>query len=271
MGGCRSRAANDSDKVGEPLSQAAEPPAAPSAPPVPVAGQRWRGLEVCSVHALGSGSQSALLVVSMGSVVDFEGDAIVNAANESCITGGGVDGAITAAGGPELAAARLALPPLDPAGRVRCPTGEARLTVGGALKAAYCIHAVGPDYNVLFYEGAKSLQQCDALVAKTYQSALDCARERELGTVAFSLISSSIFRGPQSLENVLAAGVAGIQAGAYPQLREAHLVAFTAGERAAVERLCGELLPYAQGTLAAEFALDEVPEEGDQEPADNRA
>jgi len=210
------------------------------------------------VHPLGApeGSSGALLVISAGSVVDFEGDAIVNAANEGCITGGGVDGAVTEAGGPKLAQARLELPVVEPGRGVRCPTGEARLTVGGALKASWCIHAVGPDYNIMTHDGAKTMQECDALVSKTYKNAMECAKEKALCTVAFSLISSSIFRGPQSLENVLAAGIAGIQSGAYPALQEVHLVAFTKTERVALEQLCGEMFPYAEGTLG-ESAVEE--------------
>jgi len=231
------------------VSERTPPTEVPAVPPaLPKAGQRWRGLEVCSVYPLGS-EPAALLVISAGSVVDFEGDAIVNAANEGCISGGGVDGAITAAGGPEMAQARLELPVVDPGRAVRCPTGEARVTIGGALKVPFCIHAVGPDYSAMVHEASKSLQECDALVSKTYKSALECAREKAVGTVAFSLISSSICRGPQSLQNVLAAGIAGIQSGVYPALREVHLVAFTQTERMVLEQLCGEMFPYAEGTL----------------------
>mmetsp|Transcript_16284 Transcript_16284/g.34009 ORF Transcript_16284/g.34009 Transcript_16284/m.34009 type:complete len:273 (+) Transcript_16284:28-846(+) len=268
--GCQAKGA-DYGKVGGPPPPE-EPAPAPEPPvPKPVAGQQWRGLEVCSVYPL-SASTKTLLVISAGSVIDFEGDAIVNAANEGCITGGGVDGAIVEAGGPELAAARLALPVLSSARETRCLTGDAKMTVGGSLKVPYCIHAVGPDYNVMIYDAAKTLQQCDALVSKAYKSALDCAREKDLSTVAFSLISASIFRGPQSLENVLAAGIAGLQSGAYPALQEVHLVAFTKAERMALEQLCGEMFPYAEGTLAAEMVNEELrPIEEEPGPIEGRA
>ena len=83
------------------------------------------------------------LVLAMGSVVNFTGSAVVNAANEGCLGGGGVDGAITAAGGKALAEARKALPVLDKK-RTRCPTGECVVTISGDLKAKdYCLHAVG--------------------------------------------------------------------------------------------------------------------------------
>src|SRR5450432_4914174 len=69
-------------------------------------------------------------------------DAIVNAANETLLGGGGVDGAIHRAAGPELLAACRALPEVRP--DVRCPTGEARITPGFRLSARFVIHTVGP-------------------------------------------------------------------------------------------------------------------------------
>ena len=69
----------------------------------------------------------ALLVLSRGSVVDFRGDVVVNSANAGCLGGGGVDGAITKAGGTALAEARRALPMLD-AQQTRCPIGDAKRT-----------------------------------------------------------------------------------------------------------------------------------------------
>ena len=88
-------------------------------------------------------SRETVVAIAKGSVVDFTGSAIVNAANEACLGGGGVDGAITAAGGKALADARKALPELDKK-RTRCPTGECVVTISGELKAKdYCLHAVG--------------------------------------------------------------------------------------------------------------------------------
>jgi len=214
----------------------------------PRTGQRWRGLDVCSVYPLGKDS-ATLLVICSGSVKDFEGDAIVNAANEGCITGGGVDGAITAAGGKELAEARLNLPILDHKRDVRCHVGDAKMTIGGRLKAQYCIHAVGPNYNILVYDQRMPMEECDKIVSKAYCSALECAKGKSVRNVAFSLISASIFRGPQTLEAVLGAGIEGIQGGMYPELREVALVAFTQKERTTLEMICGEKFPYAKGSL----------------------
>jgi len=173
----------------------------------------------------------------------------VNAANEGCISGGGVDGAITAAGGKELAEARLNLPIVDHTRDVRCPVGEAKLTIGGRLKAQYCIHAVGPNYNRLVHDQRMPMEECDKIVSKAYSNALECAKSKSLRNVAFSLISASIFRGPQSLEAVLDAGIEGIQSGLYPELQEVALVAFTQQERTTLETLCGTKFPYAKGSL----------------------
>ena len=83
------------------------------------------------------------ITIAAGSVVDFRGGAIVNAANEGGISGGGVDGAINARGGPDLVEARRALPKL-PGRSIRIPTGSAKTTEGGALDATWAVrrHAV---------------------------------------------------------------------------------------------------------------------------------
>ncbi len=95
--------------------------AAPASATVPVH-KLWRNVTPMHVHVLPSGAQ---LVVSSGSVVPFAGDAIVNAANNECMGGGGVDGAITQAGGPALVEARRKLPLLPKRGnkKWRCDTG----------------------------------------------------------------------------------------------------------------------------------------------------
>lgn len=205
----------------------------------PPEGQDWLGVRVCKVFPL----DHAWLVVSQGSVVDFEGDAIVNAANKGCIGGGGVDRAITTAGGKAMETARWQLPVVPGSRSTRCPTGEARMTIGGDLKARFCIHAVGPDYPVLMQRrGRKALAECDALVTSAYRASLNCASQEALSSVAFSLISAGIFRGVQTLENVLVASLAGIQEGLYAELREVHLVAFKRTELAGLLSVCSRTL-----------------------------
>jgi O-acetyl-ADP-ribose deacetylase (regulator of RNase III) len=98
------------------------------------------------------------LQVVRGDITTLDVDAIVNAANTGLLGGGGVDGAIHRAAGPELLAACRAIPEVRPG--VRCPTGEARLTSGFRLKARYVIHAVGPVWNGGEFHEPELLASC---------------------------------------------------------------------------------------------------------------
>ncbi|HEY9519140.1 MAG TPA: O-acetyl-ADP-ribose deacetylase [Gemmatimonadales bacterium] len=108
-------------------------------------------------------------------------DAIVNAANELLVPGGGVCGAIHRAAGPELARACADLAP--------CPTGDARITPGFGLPARFVIHAVGPVWR------GGSAGEPD-LLAGAYRSALRLAEENRLRSVAFPAISTGIYGYP---------------------------------------------------------------------------
>merc|ERR1719330_1640613 len=124
------------------------------------------------------------------------------------------------------------------------------MTIGGDLPARFCIHAVGPDYPVLMQRrGRKALPECDALVTAAYRSSLACAAGASLRTVAFSLLSAGIFRGVQTLENVLLASLRGLEEGLYPELAEVHLIAFTPEELKALLEVCSawEAAALAQG------------------------
>lgn len=114
-------------------------------------------------------------------------DAIVNAANEACLGGGGVDGAIHRAAGPDLLAACGALPEVRPG--VRCPTGHAVITGKGNLAdpIRFVIHAVGPRWNAADPEG--SMQT----LRDTYVRTLELAAARGLKKIAFPAISAGIF------------------------------------------------------------------------------
>ena len=120
-------------------------------------------------------------------ITTLDVDAIVNAANERLLGGGGVDGAIHRAAGPELVAACRQIPELRPG--VRCPTGESRITPGFRLKARHVIHTVGPVWRGGHQEEA-------ALLASCYRSALTLVRTHRLQSVAFPAISCGIYGYP---------------------------------------------------------------------------
>jgi O-acetyl-ADP-ribose deacetylase len=125
--------------------------------------------------------------IVFGDISGLDVDAIVNAANERMLGGGGVDGAIHRAAGPELLHACRAVPEVRPG--VRCPTGESRLTPGFRLRARYVIHTVGPVWS----GGAAGEPD---LLARCYRSALELAREQEVRTIAFPAISCGVFGYP---------------------------------------------------------------------------
>jgi O-acetyl-ADP-ribose deacetylase len=123
----------------------------------------------------------AILEVVEGDITQQDTEAIVNAANEQLRVGGGVDGAINLAGGPEIQkeARRIGY----------CPTGQAVITTGGNLKAKFVIHTVGPIYK-------NGLSGEPELLASCYRESLKLASIRGIKSLAFPSIATGIYGYP---------------------------------------------------------------------------
>ena len=158
-------------------------------------------------------------------------DAIVNAANERMLGGGGVDGAIHRAAGPQLLEACRAAPEIRPG--VRCPTGKAHITPGFDLPARYVIHTVGP-----VYRGGGSGEA--ELLASCYRSSLRLAAENGCRTVAFPAISCGIYGYPIEQAAEIAVGTISDFLAADDSIERVSLVAFGDDVHAALSRAVQE-------------------------------
>jgi len=132
------------------------------------------------------------LEICVADITTLDVDAIVNAANSSLLGGGGVDGAIHRAAGPDLLAECRTLN--------GCPTGEARITRGYRLKARHVIHTVGPVWS------ASQAERNKELLAACYRNSLALADQHRLASIAFPAISTGVYRFPLDLAARIAVG-----------------------------------------------------------------
>ena len=128
-----------------------------------------------------------MMKIVQGDITTLRVDAIVNAANQRMLGGGGVDGAIHRAAGKKLYGACLKVPEVRPG--VRCPTGEARITPGFKLPAKFVIHTVGPVYGGGKRGEAEKLAAC-------YRNSLELAAKNGCRSVAFPCISTGVYHYP---------------------------------------------------------------------------
>ena len=151
--------------------------------------------------------------IVLGDITRSDADAIVNAANCSLLGGGGVDGAIHRAAGPELLAECRTLH--------GCETGKAKITKGYRLQAKYVIHTPGP----VWHGGAYGEEE---LLASCYRSCLALASENGCRTLDFPSISTGVYRFPLDKASKIAIGTIAAYLEDHPEIERVRMVCFDA-------------------------------------------
>jgi O-acetyl-ADP-ribose deacetylase (regulator of RNase III) len=168
------------------------------------------------------------LELVQGDITQQDTEAIVNAANRSLLGGGGVDGAIHRAGGPQI---------LEQCRKIGgCPPGEARITTGGKLRARHVIHTVGP-----IYRGGRRGEP--EILASAYRSSLELASQRGIETVAFPSISTGAYGYPIELAAPIALRTAMDFLRSHPEIELVRFVLYGRSAYKAYERALVDLLP----------------------------
>lgn len=171
---------------------------------------------------------SGRIELTRGDITEQATGAIVNAANTTLLGGGGVDGAIHRAGGPEILAECRKLG--------GCATGDAKITTGGRLAAKHVIHTVGPVYRDGHHGEAEQL-------ASAYRRSLEVASENGLASVSFPSISTGAYRFPIAEAARIALSTVRDYLEHHPEIELARFVLFSAADLTAYEEATREVLP----------------------------
>eukprot|EP01125_Pyxidicula_operculata_P015627 TRINITY_DN532_c0_g1_i4.p1 TRINITY_DN532_c0_g1~~TRINITY_DN532_c0_g1_i4.p1 ORF type:complete len:199 (+),score=35.02 TRINITY_DN532_c0_g1_i4:87-683(+) len=178
---------------------------------------------------------TSTIFLAAGSILDYEGDAFVNAANEGCTGGFGVDEQVNKSGGYDLKVARKQLG--------GCPTGQAKVTESfDHKKVKHIIHAVGPVYRVPFglnreEDHSDLLKEKDIHLVDAYKNSLVCAQQLGVKKLGFCLLSAGVFRGQRDLKDILQIGLTSITDNLYEGLEEVTMVAWTDEEQEILKNL----------------------------------